>query len=122
MRGERPRTEITDDKIRIAQEVPFPGGRQSSFRNCLRSSEEKPVNCSDKLMGKQASGEGGIRTHGALTDTPVFKTGALNHSATSPGRLPRTRLYSGFPVLSRPIAELFGSLPVRGFETFVSVS
>jgi hypothetical protein len=30
------------------------------------------------------SGEGGIRTHGALSDTPVFKTGAFNRSATSP--------------------------------------
>ena len=29
-------------------------------------------------------GEGGIRTHGTLARTPVFKTGALNHSATSP--------------------------------------
>src|SRR3954453_22401888 len=31
-----------------------------------------------------AGGEGGIRTHGRLAPTPVFKTGALNHSATSP--------------------------------------
>ena len=29
-------------------------------------------------------GEGGIRTHGKREPTPVFKTGALNHSATSP--------------------------------------
>jgi hypothetical protein len=29
-------------------------------------------------------GRGGIRTHGALAGTPVFKTGALNHSATLP--------------------------------------
>ena len=29
-------------------------------------------------------GEGGIRTHGTLARTPVFKTGAFNHSATSP--------------------------------------
>ena len=29
-------------------------------------------------------GEGGIRTHGPLTGTPVFKTGAFNRSATSP--------------------------------------
>ena len=31
------------------------------------------------------SGEGGIRTHGALADTLVFKTRAINHSTTSPG-------------------------------------
>ncbi len=29
-------------------------------------------------------GEGGIRTPGTLSGTPVFKTGAINHSATSP--------------------------------------
>lgn len=32
-------------------------------------------------------GEGGIRTHGTVTRTLVFKTSALNHSATSPLRL-----------------------------------
>ena len=31
-------------------------------------------------------GRGGIRTHGALAGTPVFKTGALNHSATLPAQ------------------------------------
>src|SRR5687767_1970177 len=31
-------------------------------------------------------GEGGIRTHGGLAPTAVFKTAALNHSATSPAR------------------------------------
>ena len=31
-----------------------------------------------------AGGEGGIRTPGTLSGTPVFKTGAINHSATSP--------------------------------------
>ena len=29
-------------------------------------------------------GRGGIRTHGTLAGTPVFKTGALNRSATLP--------------------------------------
>src|SRR5687767_7713206 len=35
-------------------------------------------------FGKSAGGEGGIRTHGGLAPTAVFKTAALNHSATSP--------------------------------------
>ena len=36
-------------------------------------------------MGNDGNGgRGGIRTHGALAGTPVFKTGALNHSATLP--------------------------------------
>ena len=29
-------------------------------------------------------GRGGIRTHGGVSPTPVFKTGALNHSTTRP--------------------------------------
>ena len=33
---------------------------------------------------KRAGGEGGIRTPGGVSPTPVFKTGAINHSATSP--------------------------------------
>ena len=30
-------------------------------------------------------GRGGIRTHGTVSRTPVFKTGSLNHSDTLPG-------------------------------------
>src|SRR5579872_2305458 len=37
------------------------------------------------VRGKESGGEGGIRTPGTLSGTPVFKTGAINHSATSPG-------------------------------------
>lgn len=33
------------------------------------------------------SGEAGIRTLGTLTGTPVFKTGAIGRSATSPAAL-----------------------------------
>jgi hypothetical protein len=33
---------------------------------------------------RRTGGWGGIRTHGALAGTPVFKTGALNRSATHP--------------------------------------
>lgn len=29
-------------------------------------------------------GRGGIRTHGTVSRTPVFKTGSLNHSDTLP--------------------------------------
>src|ERR1700675_4112672 len=39
-----------------------------------------------------SGGRGGIRTHGTLAGTPVFKTGALNHSAT----LPLLKLLSNF--------------------------
>ena len=33
-------------------------------------------------------GGGGIRTHGRLSPTSVFKTGAFNHSATPPTGVP----------------------------------
>jgi hypothetical protein len=33
---------------------------------------------------KTSGGEGGIRTPDTLSGMPVFKTGAINHSATSP--------------------------------------
>jgi hypothetical protein len=38
------------------------------------------------LAGKKIGGSGEIRTHGGLTPTAVFKTAALNHSATLPWR------------------------------------
>ena len=35
-------------------------------------------------LGELIGGQGGIRTHGELPPTTVFKTVALNHSATCP--------------------------------------
>ena len=32
-------------------------------------------------------GESGIRTHGTVSGTPLFKSGTFNHSAISPRRL-----------------------------------
>ncbi len=45
-------------------------------------------------LGPISDGGGGIRTHGALADTLVFKTRALNHSTTPP---------TGYSVVSEPI-------------------
>jgi hypothetical protein len=39
------------------------------------------LKCGEILDG---GGEGEIRTHGPREGTPVFKTGAINRSATSP--------------------------------------
>ena len=36
------------------------------------------------MFCEDAGGQGGIRTHGRLPPTAVFKTAALNHSATCP--------------------------------------
>ena len=49
----------------------------------------KARNCKVFLMdldyqGRGNGGGGGIRTHGTISRTPVFKTGALNRSATPP--------------------------------------
>ncbi len=41
----------------------------------------------DTLCRFSKYGGGGIRTHGALADTLVFKTRALNHSTTPPKEL-----------------------------------
>src|SRR5260370_25032668 len=35
-------------------------------------------------LRRKSGGEGGIRTPDTLSGMPVFKTGAINHSATSP--------------------------------------
>ncbi len=57
-------------------------------------------------MRTVTGGEGGIRTHGDVAATPVFKTGAFNHSATSPypdlrGK-PAVRKQSLAVVLTKP--------------------
>jgi hypothetical protein len=44
----------------------------------------------------QRSGEGGIRTLGALADSPVFETGTFGHSATSPSYLTRPTSRTGY--------------------------
>ena len=40
----------------------------------------------DDILLLSKNGGGGIRTHGTLADTLVFKTRALNHSTTPPGK------------------------------------
>ena len=38
----------------------------------------------ENAFARASGGAGGIRTHGGLAPTAVFKTAALNHSATAP--------------------------------------
>ena len=49
---------------------------------------DEPFSVSRKILINQTliriGGESGIRTHGRLAPTAVFKTAALNHSAISP--------------------------------------
>jgi hypothetical protein len=50
------------------------------FANCFSGMLKE----SQLVQTISIGGEGGIRTHGGLTSTAVFKTAALNRSATSP--------------------------------------
>ena len=43
-----------------------------------------PNGQADIMLRIGIGGEGGIRTHGSCYTTPVFETGAIDHSATSP--------------------------------------
>ncbi len=47
------------------------------------------------VAASTGGGEGGIRTHGRLAPTAVFKTAALNHSATSPAEFCLSRVGTG---------------------------
>ncbi len=56
-----------------------------SYMTCLYDiSELKPKKSDISMALRRAGGQGGIRTHGELPPTTVFKTVALNHSATCP--------------------------------------
>ena len=60
-------------------------------------------------------GEGGIRTPGTVSSTVVFKTTALNHSATSPittyDYLTRPTLFQFYLFISLPLHLLISSPP-----------
>jgi integrase len=79
-------------------------GRESALRGCDESEKH------DKTAGKPTfpvvsnSGEGGIRTPGRVAPTPVFKTGAIDRSATSPKKtfLTRHALASSRSAACRP--------------------
>jgi hypothetical protein len=54
-----------------------PSSLRSGQLRCLDSFQTN-------LSNSRSGGEGEIRTRGGIATTPVFKTGALNRSATSP--------------------------------------
>ena len=85
----RPAKRLVD----LAQEI---GGREGFGR---KLGVEPGQNCGSKcgikgqprtgqscgqVVTKIENGEGGIRTHGGVTPTPVFETGLFNRSSTSP--------------------------------------
>jgi hypothetical protein len=101
--------------------------RPTDFRDPFRSLTKNEILWE---LFANAGGGGGIRTHGAVSRTTVFKTVALNHSATPPecrrlahkslkmqaesnDRLPRLRL-ARFSSLNRHIVLIqLQALPVK---------
>ena len=62
----------------------------------------------------RSGGQGGIRTHGELPPTAVFKTAALNHSATCPQRIcARAMPIAGWASLARGFAWGPEALPTQ---------
>ena len=51
------------------------------IHRCYDKKQTKTLRKTEVLM---LGGEGGIRTLGSFYTTPVFKTGTINHSVTSP--------------------------------------
>jgi hypothetical protein len=70
---ERDQRSNAADRVRIVETIGWCAGALS-----IRNSKQCQV------VNWCFGGRGGIRTHGTLAGTPVFKTGALNHSATLP--------------------------------------
>src|SRR5262249_45398329 len=64
-------------------------------------------------LGPEDGGWGGIRTHGGVAATPVFKTGALNRSATHPNQSFQSvvRCHSGTRQELRPFWTQIGPVP-----------
>ena len=54
------------------------------LENGNRKSSPYQIQRAIERLQELLNGEEGIRTPGAREDTPVFKTGAINHSTTSP--------------------------------------
>ena len=52
------------------------------------------------LIVYKYGGEGGIRTHGTVAGTLVFKTRALNHSTTSPEGYSFVSLLCNYKIIS----------------------
>src|SRR6202035_4472643 len=72
---------------RLSTEIDSPVVRIFSVLKCQipgRARGPHPTGCGARLRINVNGGRGEIRTHGTLAGTPVFKTGALNRSATLP--------------------------------------
>ena len=71
-------------KVRCGDQIRAEGNHFEMRAECGLSSPQVPIYEVLQLLILAIGGEGGIRTHGTLAGSLVFKTRALNHSATSP--------------------------------------
>ena len=70
------------------QEVVFELGKRRSA-----GETDARARCDGGRSNGAPGGSGGIRTHGRVSPSPVFKTGAFNRSATLPGEALSDSLY-----------------------------
>ncbi len=70
-------------------------------------SHRKPAPAGNRSQGERLGGGGGIRTRGPREGTPVFKTGAFDHSATPPRKWLRVSLSGVWGALGLLLAEAF---------------
>ena len=82
----RPRDPI-DDINREVKTIDLPANSRGNGISCT-----SPILSIDAIY-RLYGGEGGIRTPDTLSGMPVFKTGAINRSATSPRSAGPLRLY-----------------------------
>lgn len=71
----------SDDRNECIEEM-----RRSTRMSKIKEKQcTKPPNASDlKRVQRMRGGGGGIRTHGGVSPTPVFKTGTFDRSVTPP--------------------------------------
>jgi hypothetical protein len=89
--------------VAIRREVTEDGANGDGVASCATPCD------SSRYTEHTFSGEGGIRTLGGLSPTPVFETGTIGHSVTSPA----DGYYRGLPILEKATRTRF-SLPRRG--------
>ena len=71
--------------FQLADRVGFdPPGRRPKGYRAQRGVPTNGERRSCWMTRKSLNGQGGIRTHETLARSPVFETGAFNHSATCP--------------------------------------
>ena len=72
------------------------------------------------MAKKVRGGRGGIRTHGTLSRTPVFKTGLVNHLSTLPVNISFNPRYTGVKDVGPPRLTVEGYADRNILTTFLT--